>query len=149
MDQEVNMETYMTLEEASAILQVTPNVLKTLANNGNIRTTMLTNGILLLNEQDVKSRMPLHNRPEYRKYIHLADNPISLSEADRRYGINNATLSRWLARGYIARLGQAGRQVLVDEAEIAAYAEIYKSKHGRQGVWMFDKSGSVYVKKCS
>ncbi len=138
------MDTYLTLIEASRIAQVEVKLLQELVRNGKIRSVMLSSGAILVNHDDVLARMPISQRPEYAQFSHLEGKPISLSDASRNYGIPHQTISRWVSHGYINKLGQDGRRVLIDEAELATCIAIYKSSEGSQGRWVF-KSGSIYT----
>lgn len=107
---------------------------------------MLSTGERLLNADDALSRIKITMRPEFKKYSHLQGNLIWATEASRRYDVSQQTISRWIQRGYISKQGQKGRRVLIDEAEIATYADIYHTNSGAQGKWVF-VDGSVYRHK--
>lgn len=140
------MDTYLTLSEASQIMQVSEQALKQLALNGNIRTIMLSStGTLLVNAKDLRTKLSIKDQPEYSQFSQLAGTPISMSEAQRRYGVLQSTISRWVRDGLIDKIRQEGRQVMIDEAQVATAATIYKSNGGR-GSWVF-KSGKVYTRK--
>ena len=142
------MENYLPLPDAARMIHIPEQVLKQLVQMGIIRATMLsTTGVVLVNERDVISKTPIKQRPEYAQFAHLAGQEISLSECKRRYGVSHATLSRWVKKGFIAKLGHDGRAVLVDEAEAATYALIYKNSGGGQGRWVFSGDGTTYSKK--
>lgn len=85
-------------------------------------------------------------RPEYQKFINLRGVPISISEASRKYNVAHPTIVRWTQRGHIKRLGMDRNRVLIDEADIAYCAEIYRSRSG-QGKWLFNQDGTPYVPK--
>lgn len=139
-------DTYLSVGEALQITQVSERVLSELVLSGKIRTVMLTNGSYLVNSKDVAVKIPLTARAEYLPYAHLAGVAISMSEAARRYGVAQQTISRWVRDGLIARLGINGRQVLIDEAQTATAAKIYLDAGGGHGRWVF-KDGLPYQKK--
>lgn len=141
------MDTYLSISEASKITHVNTQVLKELVNDGKIKSIMTATGDILVNERDILARIPLTQRPEYAKFAHLAGVAINLSDAAKKYGIPQQTVSRWVQKGFIKRIGSDGRAVFIDEAEIATYANIYAISGGRQGKWIFNKDGTVYVKK--
>jgi len=80
------------------------------------------------------------------KYAHLRGTPISISAAARKYNLQHPTISRWVKRGYIQRIGMDKNRVLIDEAQIAYCAEVYHSRPG-QGHWLFDNEGAPYTPK--
>lgn len=141
------MESYMSVSEAAAVLQVEPDVvLNKLVKSGMIRTIMLSaTGQLLVNVSDLRSAAGISGQPEYARFSHLAGQTISLSEASRRYAVGQTTISRWVKSGLLRRMGTHGRQVLVDEAEVATACHIFTAG-GSQGKWIF-KGGRVYVRK--
>jgi len=83
-------------------------------------------------------------------YAHLEGNPISLTEASRKYDIPIPTLSLWARRGALERLGKRGRRVLVNEADVAYAAAIREAQgeKGRgRGARIFDRQGRPYVSR--
>ncbi len=139
------MDTYLPISEAAQRLHLSEQDLTKLAQKGIIRTAMLA-GAVLVNENDVQAQIPLQERPEYQEFAALAGQLISLSEANRRYGISHVTISRWIKRGVLEAKNRTGREVYVDEAEIATCAKIYKESNGGQGHWVF-LGNSTYSKK--
>lgn len=141
------MDTYLSIHEASKLARLSMQVLNELALNGKIKSIMTTTGEILVSEKDVRERVPLSRISNLGAYEHLKGISISISEASRKYSVVQSTISRWVARGYIDRLGQEGRKVFIDEAQIAMYANIYNAKNGGQGKWIFDKDGLIKLKK--
>jgi predicted site-specific integrase-resolvase len=139
------MDTYLTISEAVAITHVSAEVLNKLVLSGKIRTVN-TPSTILINQADIVTTLPLHDRPEFAEFSHLAGVKISMSEASRRYGIVHQNISRWVKNGMIERLGILGKQVLIDEAQVATAAKIYNSQGGKQGAWVF-QGGMPYNKK--
>lgn len=141
------MDTYLTITEASQFTHVSPQALNELVSSGKIKSVMLSTGEQLLSASDVHARVPLSQRPEYAGFSNLAGVEISISEASRKYDIPQQTISRWVARGFIKRIRQDGRKSMIDEADIATYAEIYKTAQGGQGRWVFARDGTLYSHK--
>jgi len=82
-------------------------------------------------------------------FEHLRGREISASAAERKYKINSENFSNWSKRGYIRKLGVEGRAILLDEADVAYCAAVYKAKYefydGQlSGVNIFDKEGRPY-----
>jgi len=64
--------------------------------------------------------------------------PVSLSEAERRYGLLQETIGRWCRKGYIRVLQKPvarGAEKLVDEHDVARCAAIFARRRGR-GSWI-------------
>jgi len=64
--------------------------------------------------------------------------PVSISEAARRYGIAQSTVSRWCQKGYIRVLQEpvaGGAEKLVDEHDVARCAAIFARRRGA-GSWI-------------
>lgn len=61
---------------------------------------------------------------------------ISISAAARKYNIPQGTISRWVSKGYIKKMGMDKNRVLIDESDIATVADIYRKDpgHGRSTV---------------
>jgi len=140
------MDIYLSIPEAASIAQVSVQVLNDLAVTGRINSVKTSTGDILVSAKDVKERI-ITSIADTAKYSHLVGNPISIAEASRRYRLQHSTLSRWVSKGYITRIGTNGRQVLIDESDVALYAELYHANEGGQGKWIFDKGGLLYRKK--
>jgi len=56
---------------------------------------------------------------------------ITLREAERRYGILNSTLCRWVQKGYIPIVLRTKNELFVDEPVLAELAEAYKKNPGQ------------------
>jgi len=92
--------------------------------------------------------MTKEQTPEYKEFEHLKGHPISQSAAARKYDVPQASISRWVARGLIARLGMDKNRVLIDEADIAYCAKIAHDNAG-SGKWLFNHDGTPYNPKRS
>lgn len=87
-----------------------------------------------------------HETPEYQRVAHLRGREISISEASRKYGVPQVTITRWVQRGLIERLGTDKNRVMIDEADIAYCAEIRRQNPGA-GRWLFNPDGTPYTPK--
>ena len=87
--------------------------------------------------------LPKEALPEYQVNADLKGVPISINEAGRKYKLNTSTLTRWMQRGLIHQLGKDGRKTLLDEADVAYCAGVYRQNSG-QGKWAFDDAGRPY-----
>ena len=86
--------------------------------------------------------------PEYKKHAHLAGVPTWISQAARDFGIPHQTISKWVKKGIIRVLGKRGNKTLIDSADVAYCAEIYRRRRGR-GRWLFDERGLPYEPRSS
>lgn len=141
------MDNYLPLPDAASQFGKPEQVLAELARNGIIRSIMLS-GAVAVNENDLRAQIPLRERPEYAEFVHLVGQAISMSEAFRRYGVSHSTISRWVKRGVLQALKREGREVLIDEADVATCAKIYLDSGGAQGHWVFRGSSTYSKKRC-
>lgn len=86
------------------------------------------------------------------EFRHLQGQAISLSDASRRYGVKQPTITRWIQAGHIKVLADQGYRIMIDESEAAYCAMIYREKlksHGGnlRGVTLFDDNGNPYQMK--
>jgi hypothetical protein len=151
--------TYLSLEEAARKYGVKEKVLTQLIADGMVQTRTTSSGELLVvadkngNSQEPRTKQEIITA----RFAHLRSQPISVSEASRKYSktfgvtISQPLISRWVKLGYITVLNR-GYRVQIDEAEVAYCADIFAQKHreyeGRmQGVNVFDEDGNPYQLK--
>lgn len=135
-----SLERFITLEQAADQLHLDQAGLARLIDDGSLRAALLPDGSIGVSQTSVQALLPREDLPDYQDFAHLKGEPISISEASRKYGIHTSTLTRWMQRGYIARIGKDGRRTLLDEADVAYCAKVYLSDSG-QGKWLFDEKG--------
>ena len=87
-----------------------------------------------------------------REFANLQGQAISLSDASRKYKVQQPTFSRWIKSGHLSILANDGYRTMIDEAEAAYCAKIYHEKyqeHGGnlKGVVIFDDEGNPYQMK--
>lgn len=141
------LERFLTLSEAAARMKVAADELRTMIQAGRIKGAILPNGEIGVSESAIPTPpTPKEQLPEYKKYKHLKGVPIWISEAARKYEVSTQTISQWASAGYIKKLGMNGNRVLVDEADMAYCAEIYRQRKG-QGKWLFNRDGTPYRPK--
>jgi len=56
---------------------------------------------------------------------------ISQSEAKRKYGIAQTTISGWVSKGYIPLLLRTTKEVYIDEAKLAEVVKCFKQSPGQ------------------
>jgi len=131
---------FITLEKAGQQLRLDQAALQRLIDDGSLRAAIMPDDSLGVSLSSVQSLLPREELPDYKEFAHLKGEPIGISDAARKYGINIPTITRWKQRGYIAQIGKDGQRILLDEADVAYCAKIYLSDSG-QGKWMFDENG--------
>lgn len=95
---------------------------------------------------DVENMIPLRQRAAYEPFQQLAETPISISAAARKYNVPQQTITRWLQKKFpIAVLGTQGRKKLISEGDVAYFCVIYQQAGGHQGRWVFKGDGIPYI----
>lgn len=136
---------FISIPEAARRLGLPARDLYRMVDAGKIKAAEI-NGETVVSEESVEKRVPQNSPvkkedlPEYRKYAHLKGVGIGIAEASRKYGLNFSTLRRWTLRSVIARIGQDGQKILIDEADVAYAATLYRKRGGgKQGKRIFQK----------
>ncbi len=137
----------LPLPEAARKYGLSQARLRSLVESGKIRAGVIE-GKMVVSEEEVREQAIVRKEdlPEYKKHAHLKGVPIWISEAERKYGVANPTISVWVKRGIIKVIGYDKNRKLIDEADMAYCAEIYNQRRG-QGKWLFDKNGLPYKPK--
>lgn len=135
-----SLERFITLEQAAQQLRQDAAGIMRLIESGALRAAILPDNAIGVSLFSLRALLPREELPDYKDFAHLKGEPISISDAARKYGIHTSTLTRWMQRGYIAQLGKDGRRTLLDEADVAYCAKVYLSDSG-QGKWLFDEKG--------
>ena len=139
------LEFFVTPEQAARQLGVDLDSIYRLADEGKLRAAVMTDGSVGISQLSVNEVLPKEGLPEYQLNADLKGVPISINDAGRKYKLNTSTLTRWMQRGLIHQLGKDGRKTLLDEADVAYCARVYRQNSG-QGKWAFDESGRPYKK---
>lgn len=139
------LELYITPEQAARRLEVNVDSIYQSVDEGKLRAAVMTDGTIGISQQSVNELLPKEALPEYQENEELRGTPISINEAGRKYKLNTSTITRWMQRGLIRQLGKDGRKTLLDEADVAYCARVYKTNSG-QGKWAFDQVGRPYKK---
>lgn len=137
----VELPTFIPLEDAAKRYALTPAILTQLIDDGRIRAGQV-DGELVVAREDVQM---LNQRDRlWRQVEHLDGVTISMTAACEKYDeINFASLSRWVAQGYIRTLGGQegggrGNKRLLNEADVAYTALLLKRRGKRPGKRVFD-----------
>ena len=134
------LEKFVTLHKAQKTINLTMEAIEGLIEDGTLRAAVMPDGSIGVSWTSIEAILPREELPDYKRFSHLQGTPISISEGSRKYGIATPTITRWMQRGFIARLGKDGRRTLLDEADVAYCASVYKQSSG-QGKRAFDDQG--------
>jgi predicted site-specific integrase-resolvase len=136
---------FVPLPKAAERLSMNEDELRRLVDSGKIDAIALPDGDVAVSEKDMTEPLRKEDLPEFKKFSHLESVEIGISEAARKYGIHQQTISRWVKRGIIKKLGRDGQKILISEQDVAYCAEIYETNGGgTQGVRLFSKDGTPY-----
>lgn len=125
------MDIYLPIDAAAAAAHMTKGELNHMIESGRIKPAMLATGVLLVKQSEIPRR---EETEDYRAVAHLRGVGIGLRQGAEKYGVNNVTISNWVARGLIRRLSgetMRGQRVMIDEADLAYCAAIYKRNPGQ------------------
>jgi hypothetical protein len=114
--------------------QIGARGLYNLAQRGILAVVMTTENIPTSREET----------PEYKKFSHLKGVGISINAGARKYNLHSSTVTRWVHKNLIAKVGTEKNRVLIDEADLAYCAEVQSNRPG-QGKWLFDQKGLPYI----
>ncbi len=140
----VTLPRYISLPEAARRLRLDEAQVRALIESGRIKGGTLPDGEMLVTEDSLPLKK--EDLPEYKLFANLRGRPIWISKASRKYGVLQRTISNWVKAGVIKRLGKDGNKVLIDEADVAYCAEIYRQRGG-QGKTLFNSDGTPYKPK--
>jgi hypothetical protein len=136
---------YVPLTKAAIMLNTSMSSLNRMIQSGKIKAVEIA-GEIAVSENSLLSNLKKEELPEYKKFAHLAGQAIWVSEAARKYGVPQKTLSRWFERDLIKSIGKDKNRILLDEQDVAYCAEIYNERRG-QGKWIFNPDGTPYISK--
>ncbi len=142
----VTLPHYISLPDAAQRLRLNEAQVRALIESGRIKGGTLPDGEMIVTEDSLPQRK--EDLPEYKLFADLRGKPIWISKAAREYSVTQQTISNWVKAGVIKRLGKEGNKVLIDEADVAYCAEIYRQRGG-QGKTLFNSDGTPYKSKTS
>ncbi len=137
----------LTLPEAARKYGLEERRLRALIKAGKMHASTFM-GEVLVSEQEIQETKTARKEdlPEYKHFIHLIGVGIGIAEAARKYDLATSTVHGWTQAGYVARIGKDGQKILIDEADVAYCAEIYR-KVGSRGRRLFAPDGTPYKPK--
>jgi len=151
----VALPTLIPLSEAARKYGLDEARLRDLVEKGKIRAGIFPGSDeVLVSEDEVRSEaiqekgLRKEDLPEWKQFSHLDGKGIGISEAVRNYKINAPTIYRWYRSGFIREIGKktvrGGTKLLLNEADIAYCAYVYRHSDWSQGKRVFDKKGLPY-----
>ena len=146
-----NLETipsYISLSEAGKRLRLPSLHLQDLIRVGTLKAARIKGETVVEEEKvdEIATKPKKEDLEEYKQFVHLKGEPISISESTRKYGVSQRTLSRWANAKYIERLNSDGYRVYLSEQDVAYCATVYEERKG-QGKRIFNKDGTPYQTK--
>ncbi len=141
----LSIPTFMSVTEAARIYNLTEDVLTRLIQDGRIDAAQLSSGELLVSDQSLNEAKTKEQIIK-EEFSRLCGNPVTVSEAENRYELQNQTIRNWVTLGYI-RVVDNDYPMKLDEADVAYCAKIYHERGGRPGARIFDRDGNPYQLK--
>ena len=83
---------------------------------------------------------------EYKQFVHLKGEQISISDAARKYDVPLTTLSGWAKKRNLITRTSDGYRVFLNEQDVAYCVSVYKKRKG-QGKRIFYRDGTPYQTK--
>ena len=149
----VTLPTFLPLSEAARKYGMEEARLRALIEKGKIRAGVVA-GEMVVSEDEVRGEaiqekgLRKEDLPEWKQFSHLDGKGIGISEAVRDYKINAPTIYRWYRAGFIREIGKktvrGGTKLLLNEADIAYCAFVYRRSEWSQGKRVFDRKGFPY-----
>jgi len=147
----VALPVFIPLSEAARKYGLEETCLRALIEKGKIRAGIAM-GEMVVSEEEVRGEaiqekgLRKEDLPEYQKNAHLRGIGIGINEAAKEFQIPYVTIYQWMSSGVIKKLGRQGQKVLLDKADVAYCAEIYRKK-GVKGRKLFNPDGTPYKSK--
>ncbi len=157
MPSQPHIPTYIPFNQAAKHYGLPQKVLTQQIRAGKIQAVQLPSGDLLVAAENNGKDYQTKEEIIAQEFAHLRGEPISASEASRKYSkrygvpISDVNFSRWSRLGYIKRKSD-GYRLQLDEADVAYCAKIYAEKYDEyegqmMGVRIFDEEGNPYQVK--
>ena len=143
-----SLPSYISLNEAGERLGLNPIRLQDLILAGTLNAARIKGETVVDEEkvEEIVSKPKKEDLEEHKQFAYLAGEKIWSSEAERKYGIRQQTVSRWVQAGYIKKVDSDGYRTYLNEQDIAYCAFVYEERGGR-GKRIFNKDGTPYQTK--
>lgn len=135
---------YVPLQHAAERYGISEESLQQRIEADEIAWGRLPDGTLLVAEDEIDPSLKIKRED----FEHLRGQTLSESEASCKYDISVANFSNWAKAGHI-QVVERGWKVLLDEADVAYCAAVYKAKakiypNCIGGFKLFDEDGNPY-----
>lgn len=149
-DQKLSVPTYIPLPEAARRYDLSEKMLTQLVQAGKIEAVRLLSGEVLVPANNDTHKIKTKEQIIAEKFKELIDQPITITEASRKYNIPGSTIREWIPLEYVHIINFGGYPMKLDEAEIAYCAEVYHERKAsgiRSGAPLLDENGLPYELK--
>ena len=129
---------YIALDRAIEKHNLNRDELMQAIEEDEIEVAELDDGTLILFTESLRTWMA--GRVRRSQFAHLDGEPISITEAERKYGFSWSTIDRWVKRGYIREVGLADgykKRRLINEADVAYARALADLKQPTSGQSVF------------
>ncbi|TEU11766.1 MAG: DNA-binding protein [Anaerolineales bacterium] len=126
------MKIYKTLKDAAEKYNVEPEKLQELVDQGDVRSGMLGDELIVL-EDDVRTYVAERDVTR-EQFKHLEGVEIGVNQAAIKYRFNGVTIAEWVRKDKIRLIRQKGNRRMINEADVAyarALADIKGVRSGR------------------
>ena len=143
----------LPLSEAAQVMGVAEDSLRNMVQSGKIRAFVDPDGAMYIqmtaaptvpvdHEDDINARLSRIRREDF---AHLEGQPITVSEAAKKYNVQKHTILAWVRRyTSVLRVLERGYRLLLDEAGVAYLAAIHHARKEfgiRSGSPLVDENG--------
>jgi hypothetical protein len=140
---------FILISDAARKHNLSEKVLTQFIQDGKIEAVQLPSGELLVPDNDLdKAKSKKQIIAE--KFSELQGQPITISQASKKYRVPGTTIREWIPLGYIRVIDDDDYPMKLDEAEVAYCAYIYHQRKASQvgfGVPLLDEDGLAYELK--
>jgi hypothetical protein len=149
LDQKLKIPTYLPLSEAARQYNLSEKILTQLIQAGKIEAVRLPSGEVLVPANNDTQKIKSKKQIIAEKFGKLANKPISVSEASKKYKVLGRTIREWISLNYI-QIVDDSYPMKIDEAEVAYCADTFhqrKSAGIYSGAPLLDEFGLPYELK--
>ena len=150
----MSLPQFLHLPEAANQLGLSEAELRQRVETGTILAGNLPNGEIVVStdsiinkEADINTRLRSIKREDFE---HLNGQPITVTEAVKKYEVAGTTIRGWMNIGYVNAANPGGYPIKLNEADIAYCVAIHaaRKKRGfRTGAPLLDDDGNPYMLK--
>jgi hypothetical protein len=146
---QLKVPTYLPLSEAAQKYDLSEQVLTQLIQAGKMEAVRLPSGEVLVPVNNDPQKIKTKEQTIAEKFGKLMEQPITVSDAAKRYMVLGRTIREWISLDYI-KVVDNGYPMKIDEAEVAYCAEIFHERKAagiRSGAPLLDEHGLPYELK--